>query len=65
MGDESYCHGKDVTKVFLDTPGSAVGSTVVINGQCYMKTGNTGSITHALSSIESTDTSCVSCLSSE
>jgi hypothetical protein len=65
MDNETYCHSKDVTKVFLDTPDTMVGSTVVIDGKCYLKTGVSGSITHALSSIESTDTSCVSCLSAE
>jgi hypothetical protein len=63
MDEKKYCHGADVTQVYLDTPDSPVGSTVVVDGQCYIKTGNNGSITHALSAIQHTDVSCVNCLS--
>ena len=61
--DVKYCHG-DVTSVFLDTPDTAPGSTIVIGGKCYMKTGNEGSITHPLSAIEAThETTCAPCVS--
>ena len=43
------CHSKNVTSKFIDQPYTPDGSIVNIDGQCYIKTGNTGSMTSGVS----------------
>ncbi len=60
---KKYCHGP-VTSVFVENTDTPVGSTIVIDGQCYMKTGIDGGLTHPLSAIESTSSdTCSACVS--
>ena len=56
-----YCHSDDVTRVHVDTADTPIGSTIMIDGKCYMKTGLTGPITHQLNQIESYSTTCATC----
>jgi len=63
MSDRVHCHSDDVTRVFVDTPDTQVGSTIMIDGKCYMKTGITGGETHKLDQIESYSTNCEECAS--
>lgn len=64
MSSPEHCHSDDVTRVFVDLPDRSVGSTIMIDGKCYMKTGKTGSETHKLDQIESYSTNCEECASS-
>jgi len=61
--DPKSCHSEAVTSVFIDYPDNPVGSVITIDGQCYIKTGIEGSVTHTLSSAPVIETSCSSCLS--
>lgn len=61
MSDRVHCHSDDVTRVFVDTPDTPVGSTIMIDGKCYMKTGITGVETHKLDQIETYSTTCADC----
>ena len=57
------CHSKDVTSIFVDYPDNPVGSVIHIDGQCYIKTGEEGNVTHILSAVPEVQSSCSSCLS--
>ena len=61
MTGPEHCHSDDVTRVFVDLPDRAVGSTINIDGKCYMKTGMEGSIDTQLTSISAVGTGCGGC----
>ena len=57
------CHSENVTKVFVNYSENPVGSVIVIDGKCYIKTGIEGTLTHQLSSAPVVISSCTTCLS--
>ena len=63
MSNIEHCHSDDVTSVFVDLPATAVGSTINIDGKCYMKTGIEGPIDTQTSSITGYGDNCDTCFS--
>ena len=61
MSDKEHCHSDDVTSVFVDLPDRPVGSTINIDGKCYMKTGIEGPIDTQLTSISAVGDGCGDC----
>ena len=61
MTQPEHCHSDDVTSVFVDLPDRPVGSTININGECYMKTGIQGPIDTQLTSVSGYGDDCSGC----
>lgn len=61
MNSDELCHSEDVTHVHVSNPAGEIGSTIMIDGVCYMKTGRVGQATHDPSTIESYNVSCSAC----
>ncbi len=54
------CHSKDVTRIVVDT-NSETGTTIKVDGQCYINTGNTAAVTQLLHTPPLSGTSCSDC----
>ena len=54
------CHSKDVTKIVVDT-NTETGTTIKVDGQCYINTGIVAPVTHVLPSPPLSGTDCNDC----